>query len=83
MFGFETAVNRAGGLEALCGGYGKHTPRDLVDEAVRIIELERLQTAELAERGLQPWVGFVAHGNLEVFTAEASWIRENQQLLAR
>lgn len=83
MFGFETGLNRASRLEVLCHAYGNHTPREVVEETVRIIEVERSQTAELARRGLQPWVGFVAHGNLEAFAAEVNWIRQNQHLLVR
>jgi hypothetical protein len=83
MFGFETGMNRASRLEVLCHAYGNHTPREVVEETVRIIEVERSQTAELARRGLQPWVGFVAHGNLEAFAAEVNWIRQNQHLLVR
>lgn len=83
MFGFDPGMNRAGRLEALCDAYGGQTPRDVVDEAVRIIEVESIETAELARRGVQPWVGFLANGNLESFAADVRWIREIQHLLAR
>jgi hypothetical protein len=37
--------------------------------------------AELSQQGVQPWVDFVATGNLEAFSNEAAWIRENVKLL--
>lgn len=79
--GFTDGVDRAGRLRALCSTYGGHSPSQVVEEAVRIIDLERVQMAELAKRGVQPWVDFVTHGNLEAFAAEAAWIRENARLL--
>jgi hypothetical protein len=53
----------------------------VVEEAIRIIEVEGAQTQLLAERGLGPWVSFGAHSNVEGFAAEATWIRENRALL--
>jgi hypothetical protein len=83
MNGFKDDLNRAARLRALCTAYGSHSPDDVVKETVRIIELERVQTDELAQRGLEPWSGFVEHGNLEAFALEAAWIRENSSLLLR
>ena len=80
-YGFRDGVDRAGRLRALCAAYGRHRPREVVDEAVRIIDLERVQTEELAGRGLAPWVDFAADGNVEAFAAEAAWIRDNTSLL--
>lgn len=79
--GFKDGVDRAGRLHALCSAYARHDPREVVEEAVRIIDLEAVQMAELAKRGIKPWVRFVSHGNLEAFAAEAAWIRENAGLL--
>jgi hypothetical protein len=79
--GFKDGVDRAGRLRALCSAYGQHDPHEVVAEAVRIIVLERVQMAELSQQGVQPWVDFVATGNLEAFSNEAAWIRENVKLL--
>jgi hypothetical protein len=79
--GFKDGVDRAGRLRALCSAYGQHDPHEVVAEAVRIIVLERVQMAELSQHGVQPWVDFVATGNLEAFSNEAAWIRENVKLL--
>jgi len=54
-----------------------YTPHEVVAEARRIIEPERVQTAEPAEHGFQPWASFVTRGNLEAFAAKVDWIREN------
>jgi hypothetical protein len=37
--------------------------------------------AELAERGIAPWMDFVADGTLPGFDAEAEWIEVNRALL--
>jgi Phosphotransferase enzyme family len=80
-YGFADGVDRSQRLRALCGAYGRYGPLEVVAEAVRIIDLERIQTEELARRGVQPWVGFAADGNVEGFVAEAAWIQENTSLI--
>ena len=81
MNGFAGGVDRAGRLRALCAAYGRFGAAEVVAETVRIIELERAQTAELAARGLEPWAAFARDGNLEAFAAEAAWIRQHTGLL--
>ena len=51
QYGFIHGIDRASRLEALCKAYGAHRPVDVLDETVRIIELEREQSAELARQG--------------------------------
>jgi hypothetical protein len=53
----------------------------VVAEAVRIIDLEAVETLELARRGIEPWAGFAAAGNPAAFAAEAAWIRDNGWML--
>jgi len=65
----------------LCRAYGAYSQLAVVDEAIRIIEVERVQTRELAMRGLDPWVGFAERGNLEAFDAEGDWIVAHRQFL--
>ncbi len=80
-YGFVGRVHRAGRLQVLCAAYGGYRPADVVDETIRLIETERAQTAELAERGLHPWVRFAADGNLEAFAAEIAWISAHRRHL--
>ena len=79
--GFPESVDRAARLRLLCSGYGKHTPAEVVEEALRIVELECSETQELAAQGLEPWLTFASDGNLVVFAMEAAWIRDHQALL--
>jgi hypothetical protein len=80
-YGFADGADRRGRLRALCLAYGRHEPAEVVEEAVRIIELERAETVELARRGVEPWARFAADGNPAAFAAEAAWIREHGHLL--
>jgi Phosphotransferase enzyme family len=80
-YGFDPVPDRSHRLDVLVAAYGLYTPAEVVEEAVRIIELERHQTAQLAETGLEPWSSFARHGNLEVFADEAEWIRRNRRPL--
>jgi len=81
MHGFTGLLDRSSRLEALCRAYRVYGQLAVVDEAIRIIEVERVQTRELALRGLDPWMGFAARGNLEAFDAERDWIVANRQSL--
>jgi Phosphotransferase enzyme family len=80
-YGFADGMDRSQRLRALCTSYGGHGPREVVAEAIRIIDLERVQTEELARRGIQPWVRFATDGNPAAFVAAATWIRENSSLI--
>jgi Phosphotransferase enzyme family len=80
-YGFAHGIDRSRRLRALCSAYGGPSPQEVVTEAVRIIDLERIQTEELARRGIQPWVDFAAHGNPGAFVEEAAWIRQNTRLI--
>lgn len=75
-YGMATPLDRRARLEALCEGYGAFTPDEVIEGAIAVIETERDHTKELASRGLHPWTKFAADGNLEAFTREADWIRE-------
>jgi len=80
-YGFAGGVDRPLRLRTLCAAYGRTTPAEVVEEAVRIIEAERVETLELARRGVEPWVRFAADGNPDAFAAEAAWISANRRLL--
>jgi Ser/Thr protein kinase RdoA (MazF antagonist) len=80
-YGFADGVDRSRRLRELCAAYGRHEPADVVEEAVRIIELERVETLELARRGVEPWARFAVDGNPAAFASEAAWIRDNRRLL--
>lgn len=79
--GFADGMDRRERLRVLCAAYGRYRPVEVVDEAVRIIELERVETVELASRGVEPWARFAADGNPAAFAAEAAWIRAHRDLL--
>jgi hypothetical protein len=82
-YGFVGGVDRAQRLRILCSAYGSYSPAEVIDETLSLIETERIQTMDLAERGLAPWTRFAADGDVEGFAAEVEWIRRNrQQLLA-
>jgi aminoglycoside phosphotransferase (APT) family kinase protein len=82
-YGLRLPVDRAGRLRALVEAYGAYPPAEVVDAAVEAIETERDQTAELADRGLAPWVAFAADGSIDAFTADAAWIGAHRhELLA-
>ena len=79
-YGFHAGIDRAERLGVLCEAYGRYAPGEVVDEAVRIIEVECTQMQHLASQGLEPWASFVADGNLKAFSAETAWIRRNRRL---
>jgi Ser/Thr protein kinase RdoA (MazF antagonist) len=79
--GFRKGVDHAARLRVLCAAYGKYDPDEVVDAAIKAIETERAQTAQLAVLGLAPWTRFAADGNLEAFDETAAWIRANRGLL--
>ena len=76
-YGVTEPVDRARRLRLLCEAYGGNGPREVIAEAVRLIDLERIQTKELADKGVDPWTRFAADGNPAAFLSEARWIRRN------
>lgn len=73
-YGFSGGVDRAPRIRTLCDAYGGYSPPEVVTGAINVIQTERDQMAELATRGLEPWVSFVADGTLQGFDGEIAWI---------
>lgn len=80
-YGFAGEVDRVRRIRALCEAYGGYSPSAVVTGAIDVIQTERDQMAELARRGLEPWVSFVADGTLTGFDGEIAWIRSHRAAL--
>jgi hypothetical protein len=79
--GFGESPDRAERARAFVAAYGLGGVPDLVD---RVIERQRQtvdRVLDLADRGLEPWAGWVQVGALEDLRGRTRWTQENRHLV--
>lgn len=83
QYGLDPSTDLRARLTTLCDAYGgDYSPAAVVSAAIGVVQAEHDETAELAARGLHPWVMFAEDGSLAAHTAEAQWIRRAATELA-
>jgi hypothetical protein len=75
-YGLPPWLPRAQRLERLCGAYGDVTPALVLKELIALIKREISDTVTLGARRLHPWKSFVADGNIDIWQAELTWLKD-------
>lgn len=79
QYGLDPSTDLRARLRVLCNAYGgDYSPGAVVSAAIQVVQAEHDDTAQLAAKGLHPWVMFANDGSLRAHAAEAQWIRQTE-----
>jgi hypothetical protein len=79
--GFPSPPDRPARLRALVAAYGLGSSAGLVDRVIDRQQETVHRVLELAERGLEPWAGWVKAGHLEELRERSRWTRAHRHQL--
>lgn len=79
--GFSHPPDRAARMRAFAAAYGLGGTSGLVDRVIERQQRTLERVLELAERGLEPWAGWVKEGHLDELRARTRWTRAHRHLV--
>jgi hypothetical protein len=75
-YGLPLRLPRAQRLRRLCAAYGEVAPGQILRELIVLVKQEISDTAILGARGIHPWNSFLADGNIGIWRAELTWLKQ-------
>ncbi len=79
--GFQTRPDLRSRLEALCNGYGRFSPAEVLDALMEVQAVARARTQTFGAAGRQPWATFLDRGDVDVYDQETAWLQEHRHHL--